>query len=66
MKTNGEFKDERDKIVKGLEEAYRRLVVIKKQNNSPLVVSRNGEVTEIGRTTVNCAILLFSALCCCY
>ena len=47
MKTNGQFEDERDKIVKGLEEAYRRLVVIKKQNNSPLVVSRNGEVTEI-------------------
>ena len=47
MESNNKFKEERDKIVKGLEEAYRRLVEYKKQKNSPLVVSRNGEVLEI-------------------
>lgn len=47
MESNNKFKEERDKIVKGLEEAYIRLVEYKKQKNSPLVVSRNGEVLEI-------------------
>lgn len=41
------FKEERDKIIKGLEEAYRRLVEFKRQKNSPMVISRNGEVIEI-------------------
>jgi len=47
MENDNRFKEERDKIVKGLEEAYRRLVEYKKQKNSPLIVSRNGEVLEI-------------------
>lgn len=47
MESDNRFKEERDKIVKGLEEAYRRLVVYKKQKNSPLIVSRNGKVLEI-------------------
>lgn len=47
MESDNRFKEERDKIVKGLEEAYRRLVEYKKQKNSPLIVSRNGEVLEI-------------------
>jgi len=47
MVNRKEHKEERDKIVKGLEETYRRLVEFKKQKNSPLVVSRNGEVVEI-------------------
>jgi len=47
MESNNKFKEERDKIVKGLEEAYRRLVEFKKQKNSPMIVSRNGEVLEI-------------------
>lgn len=41
------FKEERDKIIKGLEEAYRKLVDFKKQKNSPMVVSKNGEILEI-------------------
>lgn len=48
METNKQhFKEERDKIVKGLEESYRRLVEYKKQKKSPLIVSRNGEILEI-------------------
>jgi hypothetical protein len=41
------FKEEREKITKGLEEVYRRLIEFKKQKNSPLVISRDGEVLEI-------------------
>lgn len=48
METNKHhFKEERDKIVKGLEESYRRLVEYKKQKKSPLIVSKNGEILEI-------------------
>ncbi len=47
MESNNNFKEERDAIVKGLEEAYRRLVIYKKQKNSPMVISRNGKVVEI-------------------
>ena len=38
------FKEERDKIVKGLEEVYQRLVKFKQMKNSPLVVIREGEI----------------------
>lgn len=41
------LKEERDRIVKGLEEAYKRLVEYKRKKNSPIVVSRKGEVIEI-------------------
>jgi hypothetical protein len=47
MKNNKHLKKERDKIVKGLEETYRRLVEFKKQRNSPMIVIRNGKITEI-------------------
>jgi hypothetical protein len=40
-------KELRDKIIKGLEESYKKLVEFKKQKNSPLVVSKNGEILEI-------------------
>ena len=47
MATKEQLKEERDKIVKGLEETYRRLVEYKKQKNSPMVVLRNGEIVEV-------------------
>ena len=42
-----QLKELEDKISKGLEEAYRKMVAFKKQKNSPLIISRNGEVIEI-------------------
>jgi len=39
-----QLKEERDKIVKGLEETYRRLVEFKKQNNSPMIIIREGKI----------------------
>jgi hypothetical protein len=40
-------KAERDLIVKGLEEAYRKMVEFKKQKNSPLIICRNGQVEAV-------------------
>ena len=47
MTTNDSLKKERDKIVKGLEETYRRLIIHKRQTNRPVVVMRNGQITEV-------------------
>ncbi|MCD4734538.1 MAG: hypothetical protein K8R53_00715 [Bacteroidales bacterium] len=41
------FKEERDKIVKGLEESYKKLIEYKKQKNSPFIVLRDGKILEI-------------------
>ena len=45
--TKEQLKEERDKIVKGLEETYRRLIEYKKQKKSPMVVIKNGKIVEI-------------------
>lgn len=47
MGTKEQLKEERDKIVKGLEETYRRLVEFKKQKNSPMIVLREGKITAV-------------------
>lgn len=53
MQNNEYYKSELDKIIRGLEEAYKKLVEFKKQKNSPLVVSRNGKVVEIPPDKIN-------------
>ncbi len=47
MGTKEQLKDERDKIVKGLEETYRKLIEYKKQKKSPMIVLRNGEIVAV-------------------
>lgn len=47
MKTNKHIKEIREKIIKGLEEAYKSLVEFKKQKNSPLIISKDGKVIEV-------------------
>ncbi|SFT90376.1 hypothetical protein SAMN04489724_2689 [Algoriphagus locisalis] len=47
MGTKEQLKDERDRIVKGLEETYRRLIEYKKQKKSPMIVVRNGKVVAV-------------------
>lgn len=47
MANKDQLKEERDKIVKGLEETYRRLVEYKKQKNSPMIVIRNGKIEAV-------------------
>jgi hypothetical protein len=47
MGTKEHLKEERDKIVKGLEETYKRLVLQKKQKKSPMIVVRNGKIEAV-------------------
>ena len=52
MSTKEQLKEERDRIVKGLEETYRRLVEYKKQKKSPMIVVRNGKIESIDANEV--------------
>ena len=47
MGTKEQLKEERDKIVKGLEETYKRLVEFKKQKKSPMIVIREGKIVAV-------------------
>lgn len=47
MGTKEQLKEERDKIVKGLEETYRKLIEYKKQKKSPMIVVRNGKIVAV-------------------
>jgi len=47
MDAKKELQEFEDKVVKGLEEAYRKMVVFKKQQKSPVIVSKNGKVVAI-------------------
>lgn len=47
MENKNGFKEERDKIVRGLEETYRKLVVAKKRNNSSMIVYKDGKIVEL-------------------
>ena len=42
-----ELKERNEAICRGLEEAYRKMIIFKRQKNSPVVVSVDGEVKEI-------------------
>jgi hypothetical protein len=39
--------ENRDKILKGLEEAYRKLIEFKKYKKTPMVIGKDGKVVEI-------------------
>lgn len=47
MGTKEQLKEERDKIVKGLEETYKKLIEYKKQKKSPMIVVRNGKIEAL-------------------
>jgi len=47
MQTKEQLKEERDKIVKGLKESYRRLIISKKQKNSPMIIMRKGKIEAV-------------------
>lgn len=44
MGTKKQLKEERDKIVKGLEETYRRLLEVKNRNKSVMIIMNDGKV----------------------
>lgn len=39
--------EKRERIVAGLEKAYQKLLLFKKEKNSPLIVSKDGNVVEL-------------------
>jgi hypothetical protein len=45
--TNNNVKDLRDKIIKGLELAYSRLLISKQKEDAELVISRNGKIVRV-------------------
>lgn len=47
MKNDKYLNERRQKIVKGLEATYVKLVEFKKLKRSPLIVSKDGEILEI-------------------
>ncbi len=47
MKTIDELKELEQDVSQGLQEAYRKMVVEKKRNNSPLIISRNGKIVKV-------------------
>ena len=53
MGTKEQLKEERDKIVKGLEETYKKLVEFKKQKKSPLIMFRDGKIVAVDPNEVN-------------
>lgn len=47
MEIKEQLRELEEKVNLGLREAYRKMVELKKRNNSPLIVSRGGKVTII-------------------
>ena len=47
MEIKEQLRELEEKVSLGLKEAYRKLAVFKKKNNSPLIVSRDGKVISI-------------------
>ncbi len=47
MEINEQLQELEEKVNLGLKEAYRKMAEFKKRHNSPLIVSRNGEVVSI-------------------
>ena len=47
MEIKEQLRELEEKVSLGLKEAYRKMAEFKKKNNSPLIVSRNGEVISI-------------------
>jgi len=44
--------ENRDKIIKGLELAYMKLIEYKKYKKTPLIISRKGKVVEISHEKI--------------
>ncbi len=47
MTTKDKQLELKDKIVKGLEKVYEKLIIFKKEKNSPLVVMRDNKIVKI-------------------
>ena len=53
MKKNKQLEELKENIAKGLKEAYKKMIIFKKYKNSPIILSRNGEVVEVNANDVS-------------
>jgi len=42
-----QLQDLEEKLSKGLKEAYKKMVVFKKQKKTPIIISKNGKIVKI-------------------
>jgi hypothetical protein len=47
MGTKEQIDDIREKVLKGLNKTYEKLLEMKRRNNSVLVVSKNGQIIQV-------------------
>ncbi len=47
-----QLKDLEGKLTEGLEKAYVKMLELKKQKNTPVVMSKNGEIVEVDPNTI--------------
>ncbi len=47
-----QLKDLEGKLTEGLEKAYVKMLELKKQKNTPVVMSKDGEVVEVDPNTI--------------
>jgi len=53
MKTELTGAEKRERIIRGLEKAYEKLIRFKKEKNSPLIVSKNGKIVELDANEIH-------------
>jgi len=41
------------KIAKGLQEAYKKMLVFKQQKNSPVIITKNGKIVKVKANLIN-------------
>ncbi len=47
MGIKDQLEDLEVKITKGLQEAYKKMLVFKKQKNSPVIMTKNGKIVKV-------------------
>lgn len=55
MKNNQSWDKQQKLILKGLENAYHKLILFKREKNSPLIVSKDGKIVELDANEVRLA-----------
>lgn len=53
--------DNSDKIIEGLERAYKKLIEFKKYKKTPIIVLKDGKVVEINPDTITAQTKVYSA-----
>jgi len=52
MGTKDKLKELEEKITKGLEESYKKMVKFKRYKNSPIVISKDGKIIKVDPNSI--------------